>query len=93
MPHPPRDRYVTQEGNRWRSGIDVATALQQVERIARSSRSVVTSDARKIVVGIVLASFSFAFNPDAIGDCDENRIRGAAQVFDVFQCCIRALLN
>lgn len=38
MPHPPRDRYVTQEGNQWRDGIDVATALQQVERIARSPR-------------------------------------------------------
>jgi len=43
----------------------MSTALQQVERIARSPRCVVTLDARRIVAGDCRA-LGFAFKPDAI---------------------------
>lgn len=43
----------------------MSTALQQVERIARSPRCAVTSDARRIVSEDCRA-LGFAFEPDAI---------------------------
>lgn len=70
------------------------TALQQVERIARSPRSAVTPDARRIVVGGCRA-LGFTFKLDAISDCDDKRIRGTSRAseFDMFQRCVLHVLS